>query len=146
MDCCGNLLLRAEQEESAQAMCRNKLRDVTAEGADAMVVVCPSCMMQYDNMQMLLQRAGEQTPHAGAVHHPVARAWRWGWARKPSGWTGNRVEVTPFLEKWEAKRTGIDEARKHWNYALLKACAECGACVNDCAIAQADPGLRSQRR
>ncbi len=137
MDCCGNLLLRAEQEESARAMCRNKLRDIIAEGADAMVVVCPSCMMQYDNMQMLLQRTGEQI-HVPVLYLTQLIGLALGLTPEAVGLDRNRVEVTPFLEKLEAKRAGIAEARQHWNYALLKACAECGACVNDCAIAQTD--------
>ena len=53
----------------------------------------------------------------------------------------NRVAVAPFLEKWAAQRAGIAEVRRHWDYPLLRACAECGACVNDCSIAQADPGF-----
>jgi len=140
MDCCGNLLLRAEQEEAAQAMCRNKLRDVTAEGADAMVVVCPSCMMQYDHMQVLLQRGGEQL-HVPVLYITQLLGLALGLDPGAVGLDRNRVEVTPFLEKWEARRRGIDEVGRHWDFALLRACAECGACVNDCAIAQADPSF-----
>ncbi|NIR00305.1 MAG: CoB--CoM heterodisulfide reductase subunit B, partial [Gemmatimonadales bacterium] len=51
MECCGNLLLRAGEEDTARAMCRSKLQDMIAEEADALTLVCPSCMMQYDSLQ-----------------------------------------------------------------------------------------------
>lgn len=138
MDCCGNLLLRAGEEEPAQAMCRAKLQDVVSQGADALTLVCPSCMMQYDNMQHLLQRAGEDL-HLPVLYYPELLGLALGLRPEELGLDRHRVDVAPFLEQWQARRERMDAVRRHWDYALLRACAECGACVDDCPVARADP-------
>ena len=138
MDCCGNLLLRAGQEESSQQMCRSKLREIVEAGADALALVCPSCMMQFDNVQALLIRAGEALG-VPVMYYPELLGLALGLDPEEMGLTRHRVDAAPFLEKWEAKRAAIDEVKQHWNYPLLRACAECGACVQDCPVARADP-------
>jgi CoB--CoM heterodisulfide reductase subunit B len=138
MDCCGNLLLRAGEEETSQAMCRAKIRDMTDHGADAVTLVCPTCMMQYDNVQYVLQRGGEDL-YLPVLYYPELLGLALGMEPEELGMDRHRVGVEPFLEKWRERRAAFDEVRCHWNYALLKACAECGACVEDCPVAQADP-------
>jgi len=138
MDCCGNLLLRAGEDDTARAMCRGKLRDMLDQGADALTLVCPSCMMQYDGVQYLLQRAGEEL-HLPVFYYPDLLGLALGLDAEDLGLERHRVDVAVFLEKWQALRTGIDLVRKHWDYALLRACAECGACADDCPVARADP-------
>jgi heterodisulfide reductase subunit B len=138
MDCCGNLLLRAGDEEGAQQMCRAKLNDMTEQGAEALVLVCPSCMMQYDNMQFALQRAGENLGMP-VLYYPELLGLAMGLEPGELGIERHRVGVEPFLGKWEERRAAFDEVRSYWDYALLKACAECGACVDDCPVARADP-------
>jgi len=137
MECCGNLLLRAGEEESAQAMCRSKLLDVVAADADALTLVCPSCMMQYDSMQSVLQRAGENL-NLPVLYYPELLGLALGIEPQELGLDRHRVDVAPFLEKWKARRASLDLIRRHWDYGLLAACAECGACVEDCPVARAD--------
>jgi CoB--CoM heterodisulfide reductase subunit B len=139
MECCGNLLLRAGQQEPAEAMCRAKLRDMMEHGADALTLVCPSCMMQYDNMQHLLARAGEDLA-LPVLYYPELLGLAVGLAPEQLGLDRHRIDVAPFLEAWEQRRAGIDAVRGHWDYDLLRACAECGACVEDCPVARADEG------
>ncbi len=138
MDCCGGLLLRAGEEDSARAMCRDKLRDIITAEADILTLVCPSCMMQYDNMQNLLQRAGEDL-NLPVLYYPELLALALGVEPSELGLDRHRVKVDSFLEKWEARRANIDVVREHWDYRLLSACAECAACVDDCPVARADP-------
>jgi len=140
MECCGNLLLRAGEEEASQAMCRKKLRDLAIQEVDALTLVCPSCMMQYDNMQYVLQRAGEEL-HIPILYYAELLGLALGLQLDELGLDRHRVDVTPFLEKWQERRHGIDIVRSHWDYPLLKACAECGACVEDCPVARADPSF-----
>lgn len=137
MDCCGNLLLRAGEEGSSQAMARSKLRDMIAHQADAVTVVCPSCMMQYDNMQYLLQRAGEEL-QLPVFYYPELLGLALGLSGQELGLERHRVNVGPFLDKWQARRESIEAVRREWDYGLLSACAECGACVEDCPVARVD--------
>ena len=138
MECCGNLLLRAGAQETAEQMCRGKLRDMAEAGAEALTLVCPSCMMQYDNVQYVLMRAGEELGMP-AFYYPELLGLALGVEAEELGVGRHRVEVGGFLEKWQARRGAMEEVRRHWDYALLKACAECGACVEDCPVARADP-------
>ena len=138
MECCGNLLLRAGEEETAQAMCRGKLRDMVEQEADAVVLVCPSCMMQYDTMQHLLQRAGEDL-HLPVLYYPELLGLALGLEPEELGMDRHRVDVAPLLERWRGQQKVIDVIRRRWDYPLLRACAECGACVDDCPVARADP-------
>ncbi len=140
MECCGNLLLRAGEEETAQSMCRGKLRDVIDEGADAMTLVCPTCMMQYDNMQLLLQRAGERM-HVPVFYYMELLGLALGMEPSELGLERHRVEVSPFLDRWHGQREALDLVREHWDLRLLRACAECGSCVDDCPIARFDPSF-----
>jgi heterodisulfide reductase subunit C len=135
MECCGNLLLRAGSEETASAMCRSKLTDVTNAGAEAIVVVCPSCMMQYDNVQYGLQREGESL-HVPVFYYPQLLGLALGLAPEEVGLDRHRVTVTPFLQRWEERRESFDHIREHWDLRLLQACADCGACVDDCPVAR----------
>ena len=137
MGCCGNLLLRAGQEEPAEQMCRGKLQDVLEAGADALTLVCPSCMMQYDTMQALLQRGGESLG-VPVLYYLELLGLALGLSPEELGLERHRVTAAPFLEKWRARQMAIDEVRRHWSYPLLRACAECGACREDCPVARAD--------
>jgi CoB--CoM heterodisulfide reductase subunit B len=137
MDCCGNLLLRAGQDESARQMCRSKLRDIVEAGADALTLVCPSCMMQYDNMQALLARGGEDT-NLPVLYYPELLGLALGLDAEEMGLGRHRVDAAPFVAKWEGRRAAIEEARRNWDYGLVRACAECGACSEDCPVARAD--------
>jgi heterodisulfide reductase subunit C len=47
--------------------------------------------------------------------------------------------VGPFLDRWRGRTEAFDLVRDHWDLGLLRACAECGACVDDCPVARADP-------
>ena len=137
MDCCGNLLLRVGEEEAAQAMCRGKLTDAVDHEADALTLVCPSCMMQFDNMQFALQRAGENL-HLPVLYYPELMGLAMGLDPEELGLDRHRVNAAPFLEKWAARRERIDAVRQWWDHKLVRACAECGACADDCPVARVD--------
>lgn len=48
MVCCGGALDRVGEREDSLAFARTKLKDIKEAGADAVVVVCPSCFQQFD--------------------------------------------------------------------------------------------------
>ena len=139
MQCCGNLLLRAGEEDSSQALARSKLRDLIQQEADALAVVCPSCMMQFDNVQFLLQRKGEAL-HLPAMYFFELVGLALGFDPEELGIFSHRVDPSPFLDKWSDRRRRVDAVGRHWDYTLVRNCAECGACNRDCPVAQNDPG------
>ncbi|HUT75723.1 MAG TPA: heterodisulfide reductase-related iron-sulfur binding cluster [Armatimonadota bacterium] len=142
--CCGGLLSRVEDEETGRAMARLKLRELTELGADAICLACPSCMMQYDMTQFLLQRRGEalQVP---VLYYSELLGLALGLEAEELGLSAHRTDVAPFLEQWRARQRAIEGVKRHWDYGLLRKCAECGACMSDCQVARADPGFDPNR-
>lgn len=136
-DCCGGLLMRAGDEETSRAMARLKLRDVTAQGVDAICLACPSCMMQYDGTQVLLQRKGEDF-NVPILYYTELLGLAMGLEPAELGISSHRVSVAPFLEKWAAVQSRMRRVAEHWDLPLLSACAECGACEPDCQVFQND--------
>jgi len=137
LSCCGGLLSRVDDEETAQAMARRKLRDVTEEGADALCLACPACFMQYDTTQLLLQRKGEPV-HMPVLYYTELLGLALGLEPRDLGLSSHRVDVQPFLDRWQVRRAAIERVKEHWDYDLLRRCAECGACGFDCPVARAD--------
>jgi CoB--CoM heterodisulfide reductase subunit B len=142
--CCGGLLSRVEDDETSQAMARLKLRELTVLGADAIVLACPSCMMQYDMTQFLLQRRGEDL-HVPILYYTELLGLALGLEPDDLGLSAHRVDVAPFLSTWRARQQAVEQVKEHWDYDLLRKCAECGACVSDCPVSCADPRFDPNR-
>jgi CoB--CoM heterodisulfide reductase subunit B len=137
LSCCGGLLSRVEDEDTAHAMARRKLRNATDARADGICVACPSCFMQYDTTQLLLQRKGEEL-HIPVFYYTELLGLALGLQPEEVGLPSHRIDVGPFLQKWQARRAAIERASQAWDYDLLRHCAECGACAFDCPVARAD--------
>ena len=137
LSCCGGLLSRVDDEQTGRAMAWLKLRDVAAEGADAICVACPACMMQYEATQLLLERKGEEL-HVPVLYYTELLGLAVGLTRDELGLSSHRVSVEPFLDKWEAQQAAVEAVREHFEYDLLTTCAECGACNSDCPVRGAD--------
>jgi len=134
MLCCGGLLLRVNEQETAHDMARLKLVELTEQGADALVTYCPSCILQYDNVQFMLQRRGENM-NVPVLCYSELLGLALGLEPEALGLSEHRVDVGPFLE---ALKAASAPAEGPWDQALLRKCAECGACVADCPVAQTD--------
>jgi heterodisulfide reductase subunit B len=138
MQCCGSALDRVGERDDSLAFARRKLMDVQREGADALVVVCPSCFMQFDLNQAALQRANED------VDVPVffiseLIALTYGHTPEEIGLDMHRVPVDAFLAKWETRQSDKARLAADFDVALLQKCASCGACKDDCPVCKVDP-------
>jgi len=109
MQCCGQGLDRVDQHDNAMNMARVKIKELKAEGADAMVLCCPSCYQQFDNNQFLMMREGEKLG-LPIIYFTELLGLAMGFTPEELGLDGHRVDVTPFLEKWE--RLGESAARE----------------------------------
>jgi len=107
--CCGQGLDRVDQHENALQMARVKLRELRGLGADAIVLCCPSCFLQFDNNQFLMARAGERfsTP---VVYFTEMLGLALGYGAEELGMNLHRVDVAPFVEKFERLNAGAGSA------------------------------------
>jgi len=112
MMCCGQGLDRVDQHENALELAREKLIELKKIGADALVLCCPSCFLQFDNNQFLMIREGERigTP---VIYFTELLGLALGHGAEELGLNSHRVDVAPFLKKWaettEREETGVFE-------------------------------------
>jgi CoB--CoM heterodisulfide reductase subunit B len=108
--CCGQGLDRVDQHETALHMARIKLSELKSIGTDALVLCCPSCFLQFDNNQNLMEKDGEKFG-IPVLYFTELLGLSMGLGPEELGVKSHRVDVGPFLEKWESMvpRTSIKE-------------------------------------
>ncbi|MHB1017207.1 MAG: heterodisulfide reductase-related iron-sulfur binding cluster [Coriobacteriia bacterium] len=141
MQCCGGALDRVGEREGSLAFCRRKLYDVQAEGADALVVVCPSCFQQFDLNQAALQRANEDV-HVPVFYLSELIALAMGHEPDEIGLGMHRVPVDSFLSAWETRTEDRRRLAEHFDVSLLVKCDSCKACKDDCPVCKVDPAFQ----
>lgn len=129
--CCGEWLNRADQGEESLNMAREKLRELNTLGADAITMACPACFMQYDTQQMLMQRDGENI-HVPVLYYTELLGLALGISPLDLGLSAHRVDVTPFLEKWQEKTPAAAQVQELFDYEVLLHCTQCNACLREC--------------
>jgi heterodisulfide reductase subunit B len=141
MQCCGGALDRVGERDSSLAFARRKLRDLQAEEVDALVVVCPSCFQQFDLNQAALQRANEDI-HVPVFYLSELIALAYGHAPEEIGLSMHRVDVQPFLDKWQDRAADRTRLASFFDVSLLNKCDACRACKDDCPVCKIDPAFR----
>ncbi|MCL2504061.1 MAG: heterodisulfide reductase-related iron-sulfur binding cluster [Coriobacteriia bacterium] len=141
MQCCGGYLDRVGQREASLAFNRRKLYDLQSNGADALVVVCPSCFQQFDLNQAALQRANEQI-HIPVLYLSELIGLAYGHSPEELGLDMHRVGVEPFLEKWQQRTADKTRLAEDFDVALLNKCDSCQACKDDCPVCKIDPAFQ----
>jgi len=134
LECCGNALDRVGEREASLSMCGSKLADVAKQGADALVVSCPSCFLQFDLNQATQLR---EARHAGIPVFYITELIALAMGHDPAalGLHLHRVSVEPFLEKWKQKLELRTTLTQSFNLNELQTCASCGACDENCPVA-----------
>ncbi|MDZ4180288.1 MAG: heterodisulfide reductase-related iron-sulfur binding cluster [Coriobacteriia bacterium] len=141
MQCCGGALDRVGERDSSLAFARRKLMDVTREGVDALVVVCPSCFQQFDLNQAALQRANEDV-HVPVLYLSELIALAYGHEPDEIGLSMHRVSVDPFLERWGDRQVDKERLGTFFDVSLLGKCASCQACKDDCPVCKVDTSFQ----
>lgn len=141
MQCCGGALDRVGEREGSLAFCRRKLTDLMREDVDALVVACPSCFQQFDLNQAALQRANEPV-NVPVLYISELISLALGHEPAGLGLDMHRVDVTPFLEKWEARTSDRAALAGHFDVGLLGRCYACQACKDDCPVCKIDPAFQ----
>jgi heterodisulfide reductase subunit B len=138
MDCCGNALDRVGERRASLDMLGRKLSDVVKQGADALVVSCPSCFLQFDLNQATLLR---ESAAAGVPVFYITELIALGLGIAPSelGLDMHRVGVGAFLDRWAVKLDQREALVRSFDLRGLQTCATCRACDSDCPVAQSNP-------
>jgi len=135
MACCGNALDRVGERRASLDMCRHKLSDMSDQGADALVVSCPSCFLQFDlNQATLLRESSATGLPVFYITELIALAMDF--APGDLGLHMHRVPVAPFLDRWSARLEHRAALTRTFNLSELQTCASCRACDADCPVAQ----------
>jgi CoB--CoM heterodisulfide reductase subunit B len=137
MLCCGGNLNTADEPDEASALARMKLLEVTKK-ADALALTCPSCFMQYDSRQYLLQKSGEKL-NVPILYYPELLGLAMGFTAQELGMDMHRIDSADFLSKWVSKNNYLKTLREVFDLPSVIKCYECGACVNDCPVVKVNP-------
>jgi CoB--CoM heterodisulfide reductase subunit B len=134
MLCCGSGLGFTGSQEEATMMLRKKLQDLSGR-VDALTAVCPACFIQYDQRQYILQRQGERL-NLPVFTYPELLGLAMGIPGEDLGLREHRVGLEPFFKAWSKQTGTLDAIRDRIDLADVKRCYDCGACEDDCPVAQ----------
>ena len=135
--CCGESLRRSGNPKDSMAAARVKLLELDEMGADAMVVVCPACFMQFDVNQNLVQkqREGLSIP---VFYLTELMGIALGIDPTEMALDMHRVDTRGFfarLEELEGIRLKIPA---EFDLRSMRTCVTCESCANDCPVSQVD--------
>ncbi len=129
--CCGGSYERAGQKEASLNMVQRKLQHMKAAGAQAVLVSCPNCYLQYEMEQAALQKLDVD------VHLPVffitdLLGLAIGLSPDDLGMGYHVIDPAAALSaigKISATREKIDP---NFDIDEIERCIACGACKDDC--------------
>lgn len=98
MDCCGYGTRPADRDLSLK-MTSLKLENMKNAGAEALVVICPACTLQFDLMQRLALREAEDKTPLPVFYYPELLNIAMGTAPGKLGFDLHRVKVDSVLTK-----------------------------------------------
>jgi len=88
-----------------------KLKELKSIGVDAMVLCCPSCFLQFDNNQFLMEKEGESYG-IPVLYFTDLLGLAMGYSPEELGLNQHRISVDGFLEKWERLWAARDTEKK----------------------------------
>ena len=137
MLCCGGNLNAADEPDDATALARMKLLEVSKK-ADAISLTCPSCFMQYDSRQYLMQKSGEKL-NLPILYYPELLGLAMGLTPEELGMGMHRIDASEFLANWDSRYNYLNTLKGIFEINSIRKCYECGACVNDCPVVKINP-------
>jgi heterodisulfide reductase subunit B len=85
-------------EEVANAMAVRKLKEVSASGAHALVLVCPFCNVMYEGQQKKITKATGIDLKTPVVYYPQVLGLALGMTSEQLGFKLNRIKPKELLE------------------------------------------------
>jgi heterodisulfide reductase subunit B len=99
--CCGGSVLVADQR-TALEMARDKLTELRALGADALVVVCPFCGVMFDSNQKVIAKTFEEEFDLPVLYLTQVLGLAMGFDEKELGLKTHAIKTKGVLEKIHA--------------------------------------------
>ncbi|MEO0106357.1 MAG: CoB--CoM heterodisulfide reductase iron-sulfur subunit B family protein [candidate division WOR-3 bacterium] len=96
--CCGAGIL-AINEDTAYALARPKLKELSTDAIDAMVLMCPFCSVMYDDNQKKIEQKFQEQYNLPVLYYPQLLGLAMGLEPKTLGLQMNRVSTRKLLEK-----------------------------------------------
>jgi len=127
LSCCGGPLSAFDEETSAQLL-RRKMGSVDEAGADAVVLTCPSCFLQFDLRAKLV----DEDLRLPVFHLAELMCLAFGVPAQDlrfKGW--HAVRVDDAMKIIGAEEEGED-LRRHFDVESLAEC--CGSCTYECTV------------
>jgi heterodisulfide reductase subunit B len=101
--CCGaGATVRFLKRRNALMICREKLRSIQKAGADAIVVICPYCLLHLDRAQQELKAVTGEAFEIPVIHISQLLALAMGIERKKLGFRAHITPVDSLIEKINA--------------------------------------------
>jgi heterodisulfide reductase subunit B len=97
-ECCGGVILDVDDKIALQ-LAQKKLDNVSAKGADAIVLMCPLCGSMYDRNQKVIERRGNVAYNLPVLFYPQVLGLALGMDPKGLGLNLNRVNTSDLLKK-----------------------------------------------
>ncbi len=141
--CCGGALSNVGEQEESIALARKKLIELRDLDADAILLTCPACFLQYDQRQYIMIKKGEELD-IPILYVPELLALAAGAHPEEIGLEGHRVSTEKFVEKLQRTRERFAAISEKFDLSLLEMCYNCGACVADCPVAESTPAFDPQ--
>jgi len=98
LKCCGAGIL-AINEDTAYSLTRPKLKELSDNSVDAMVLMCPFCSVMYDDNQKKIEQKFQEQYNLPVLYYPQALGLAMGLEPKALGLQMNRVSTKALLEK-----------------------------------------------
>jgi len=96
--CCGGSVMAVDQE-TALALTREKLQELSSAGVDAMVLFCPFCSVMYDSNQKNVGKASETSYDLPVLFLPQLLGLAMGYEQKQLGLNMNVVKTRGLVER-----------------------------------------------
>jgi len=98
--CCGGAILGVEQD-IALKIAGKKLGNVTMNGVDALITICPFCTIMYDDNQKKIEEVLEKEFNLPVLYYPQILGLALGLNPKELGFRLNKVKTKEFLQRYE---------------------------------------------
>ncbi len=135
MLCCGGSFDRAGKKSLGIQMMKHKLERISAARADAIVVCCPQCFIQFDFLQRELKKI-DYIFNIPVFYYPELMAIAFGINPEELGLKKHVTDALQVFQKVEKIKEANLEIQKNFDLDFLKECFKCSACNNDCPPAR----------